>query len=172
MRLLIFLLLAADVLPAACMVAGTVTQVHDGDTFHLRVSSRVGSCRDMRDVVSIRIAHIDAPELRQEFGAEAGDQLGHLIAGREVAVSVTGASYGRVVGDVQWGYTDVGAAMIDAGAAWLYRPPALVRRWRIRTPRRDRELAAREAAAKRARRGLWGMPKPVPPWRFRHPAAQ
>ena len=54
------------------------------------------------------------------------------------------------------GGTDVGEAMVRAGAAWHYtRYSDSVR------------LAAAEREARQARRGLWHSASPQPPWTFR-----
>ncbi len=66
--------------------------------------------------------------------------------------------YGRSVGRVWAGATDVIAAMVRDGAAWVYRRYS-----------QDRSLLQLEAEAKSARRGLWGLPEAerTPPWEWR-----
>jgi endonuclease YncB( thermonuclease family) len=57
------------------------------------------------------------------------------------------------VGDV-----DVNAALVEQGAAWVYRQYA-----------RDQSLFRLEEQAKAAKRGLWGLPdaQRCPPWDWR-----
>jgi endonuclease YncB( thermonuclease family) len=46
--------------------------------------------------------------------------------------------------------------MLKEGMAWWYRDYS-----------KNKHLGAVEEAARRARRGLWSDPNPVPPWVFR-----
>ena len=66
--------------------------------------------------------------------------------------------YGRTVGRVFVGATDVNAEMIRQGAAWVYRQYL-----------KDQSLLALEQQAKAAKRGLWGLPETerCPPWDWR-----
>lgn len=66
--------------------------------------------------------------------------------------------YGRTVGRVYVGDTDVNAELVKQGAAWVYRQYA-----------KDPSLYALENEAKAARRGLWGLPETerCPPWDWR-----
>lgn len=67
--------------------------------------------------------------------------------------------YGRTVGRVYVGATDVNAEMIRQGAAWAYRQYL-----------KDQSLLRLEAEAKAAKRGLWALPEAqrMPPWEWRH----
>jgi endonuclease YncB( thermonuclease family) len=51
-------------------------------------------------------------------------------------------------------------SLVKAGLAWHFKRYSS-----------DKVLAAEEEAARKAQRGLWAMPNPVPPWDFRkaHP---
>jgi endonuclease YncB( thermonuclease family) len=87
--------------------------------------------------------------------------LAALVFRRRVTVVVVDTDrYGRTVGRVIAGGTDVNAAMVRRGAAWVYRAysddPALLRL---------------EAEARAARRGLWALPEAQrqPPWDWRRP---
>ena len=66
--------------------------------------------------------------------------------------------YGRTVGRVFVGQTDVNAALVRQGAAWVYRQYA-----------HDPALLVLEQAARDDRRGLWALPEAerVPPWEWR-----
>lgn len=66
--------------------------------------------------------------------------------------------YGRTVGRVYVEGRDVNAALVTAGAAWVYLQYS-----------RDPRLLALEAEAKTASRGLWGLPEAqrTPPWEWR-----
>ena len=67
--------------------------------------------------------------------------------------------YGRTVGRVYVGATDVNAEMIRQGAAWAYRQYL-----------KDQSLLRLEPEAKAAKRGLWALPEAqrMPPWEWRH----
>lgn len=78
---------------------------------------------------------------------------------RDVLVETTTTDrYGRTVGRVYVEGRDVNAALVTAGAAWVYRQYS-----------RDPRLLALEAGAKTASRGLWGLPEAqrTPPWEWR-----
>ena len=65
--------------------------------------------------------------------------------------------YGRMVGRVYVGNTDVNAELIRGGHAWVYRQYVT-----------DRSLFAYVEQAKTNGRGLWGLPEAqVPPWEWR-----
>ncbi|HWX50526.1 MAG TPA: thermonuclease family protein [Roseomonas sp.] len=66
--------------------------------------------------------------------------------------------YGRTVGRVWVGGTDVNAEMVRRGAAWVHRRYS-----------RDPALLVLEQEAQQARRGLWALPEAerVPPWDWR-----
>lgn len=133
---------------ADAQLVGKVVGVHDGDTLTLRTAT---------DTVKVRLAGIDAPELRQDFGTKSKQALSALVFGQIVQIGDGGQDkYGRTIGEVFVAGRRVSVAMVAAGMAWQYR-------------RYDQspELAAAEADARAARRGLWAMPNPVPPWEWR-----
>ena len=67
--------------------------------------------------------------------------------------------FGRTVGRVYVGDTDVNAELVKRGAAWVYRKYA-----------QDQALYRLEEQAKAAKRGLWALPaaERMPPWEWRH----
>ena len=145
---------AAILLAFACGAAPAtveVVAVHDGDT----VTVLSG-----RKQVRVRLACIDAPEHGQEFGARARQKLSDLVMRKRVALIVIDHDdYGRTVARLLVDGDDVSLAMVSAGVAWHYR---------YHCPD-DRALAAAEAEARDARRGLWADARPEAPWeRRRH----
>ena len=100
---------------AAALLVGTVTQVHDGDTF------RIGDTR-------VRLAAIDANEMNGSchnfcatMSAEASrDHLASLALGRRVECEKTGTSYRRVVAFCRVGGVDLSCAQVRAGAAIIW----------------------------------------------------
>lgn len=145
----IFLLSFAQAI-AAQTIVGRVVGVHDGDT----ITVLDGGKRQHR----IRLAQIDAPERRQAFGERSRQSLADLVFGKEVEVEVLAIDrYGRKVGKVRAGGMDVNLEQVRRGMAWVYRKYAS-----------DPAYFAIEAEARKAKRGLWAQPNPVPPWEFRH----
>ncbi len=150
---LIFILLAlvASVAMAGESLTGRVIAISDGDTLTLLTV-------DNRQV-KIRLAEIDTPESKQPYGTRARQALSDLAFGKSARVDVQETDrYGRSVGRVFVGATDVNAALVEQGAAWVYRQYA-----------RDPRLLTLEAEAKAARRGLWALPEAerMPPWEWR-----
>lgn len=83
----------------ADVIWGDVTQVIDGDTFDVNVThySRTNAVR-YNDRERIRVAGIDAPELRTRFGLRAKQQLERALLGEHVRLNVQSRDvYGRLV---------------------------------------------------------------------------
>jgi len=148
----LLILLGVAAAQARADFCGRVVKVHDGDT----VTVLAGGAERR-----VRLAGIDAPERGQPYGSASRRALALLVGGRGVEVIESGTdSYGRTLGRVRVAGTDVNAAQVRDGYAWVYR--------RFEN---DLALVTQEAEAKAARRGLWRDPEPVPPWvwRERHP---
>lgn len=133
-------------------LSGRVVGVVDGDTLELLTPER--------RMVRIRLAEIDAPEHDQPWGRRAKQALSTLVFGRSVTVRTVDIDrYGRTVGRVYAGGTDVNREMVREGAAWAYRAYLT-----------DPALLTAEAEARRAHAGLWSLPpsQATPPWDWRH----
>ena len=129
-----------------------VIDVIDGDTF---------TCfTDENDLLKVRLAEIDAPELNQPYGEHSKQSLSKLISSEMVRLDITDTdSYGRSVGRVKRSDgIDVNAEQLRAGAAWVYRKHL-----------EDKSLLVLEAKAKNDQRGLWSLPTTdqTPPWEWR-----
>jgi endonuclease YncB( thermonuclease family) len=147
---LLFLALFAVASAKAAEYTGKVVAIADGDTLTLLVDHRQ---------LKIRLAEIDTPERGQPYGSRAKEVLSKLAFGKRARVVVVDRDrYGRTVGRVYVGDMDVNAEMVRRGAAWVYRKYA-----------KDPALFALEAEARKAKRGLWGLPEAerVPPWEWR-----
>lgn len=158
----------APVAGYAAALSGTVVTVIDGDTVVVR------------DAIArrheVRIAGIDAPEMRQAYGARSRRHLAELLYGRAVTVSwYKHDRYGRVLARIAVGVrepcgaatctrqVDVGHAQIAAGLAWHDREhlDEQTAEERVRYGRAEQDARARRA-------GLWAEARPMPPWRYRH----
>jgi endonuclease YncB( thermonuclease family) len=126
-----------------------VISVHDGDTLTV-----VAQGKPLR----VRLADVDAPELRQSYGLRSKQSLADLCLDKQAHVSVvshdrSGAALGRVVCDG----VDASAEQVQRGMAWVYQ-----RRASSASP-----LYFLEDQAQRAREGLWADRAPSPPWAYR-----
>lgn len=144
---------------AAESIRGMVRTVYDGDTL-LLVARPQGTLK-------VRLYGIDAPETAkpdqpgQPYGALAKRVLMYKLLGKPVTVEVKDQDqYGRVVGVVRLGGTDINAAMVAEGLAWAYR--------QYLQGSYASEYLHLEETARRRRLGLWQQSNPQPPWEFRH----
>jgi micrococcal nuclease len=147
---ILFLLLAslAACTPTSDQLTGKVIGVSDGDTIKILVNKKQ---------VTVRLEGIDAPEAKQSFGTKSKQALSDMIFGREVTITDTSDDrYGRTLGTVMLGSTNINAKMIEDGWAWHYEKY-----------NKDKRMAELEKEAKAAKRGLWADSNPLPPWEFR-----
>ena len=136
-------------------LVGRVIGVSDGDTIVI-----LG--RDQQQH-KVRLNGIDAPEMGQESGRVAKENLSRLVFGREVSVNwMKRDRYDRLLGRVFIGSTDVNLAQLGAGLAWYYRA------YESDVAAADRSTFDRvEREARAARRGLWHSGTAIPPWDYR-----
>ncbi|MDD2712806.1 MAG: thermonuclease family protein [Simplicispira sp.] len=131
-----------------------VVAISDGDT----LTARCGQSGDYRQV-KVRIAAIDAPELRQAFGQRARQNLAQLCFLQQARIEpLTRDAYGRTVANVRCGNTDVASAQVRAGLAWVYTPYA----------KKHPQLAPLQHQVRASKVGLWSQPRPQAPWTYRH----
>jgi endonuclease YncB( thermonuclease family) len=110
--------------PLAATYDAVVTAVIDGDTIEARVQVWFGQ----EIVTRVRLAGIDAPELRGACGAErhraiaARDRLIELVAGRRVSLRQVSADkyFGRVVAEVVTDSGEIGEMLRREGHAAPY----------------------------------------------------
>jgi micrococcal nuclease len=148
MRLIGVILLFAQIGPAQSF-AGRVIGVADGDTLDVLVN---------REPRRVRLADVDAPEKGQAYGQRAKQAVSALAFGKTVTVVVKGQDrYRRTLGEVLLADgSSLNKQLVRDGWAWQYKRYSS-----------DRVLAALEAEARQARRGLWADPHARPPWEFR-----
>jgi len=130
----------------------TVIRVTDGDTLVVRTA-------DFEDL-KIRLYGIDAPESRQEGGAEATEAL-RPLQGRQVTILDMGTDrYSRTVGLVEYKGQSVNLGQVVQGWAWHY-----VKYCQDQPICGEIEKAEAKARAKGI--GLWKEKEPTPPWEWR-----
>lgn len=144
----------------ADVLLGHVVAVSDGDTITVLDGSK------QRHVV--RLIGIDAPEKAQAFGQKAKQSLSELVFDRDVSVTwFKRDRYGRTVGQVRIGDTDVCLEQIKRGMAWHYkdyeREQSLEDRSRYTTA---------EEKARITKSGLWADNNPIEPSKYRHSKAK
>ena len=126
-----------------------VLSVTDGDTCRAQLTGG--------PPFTIRVADIDAPELKQRDGTWSALVLQNLLAtGQPIMAAASVDRYGRTIARLTVNGTDVGTYMVANGAAWHYH---------LYSTRG--ELAGLQTHAKSQRLGLWGSASPVPPWDWR-----
>ena len=137
-------------------ITGNVVGVADGDTITVLDADKVQH--------KIRLAGIDAPEKKQEFGNRSKESLSDLVFDKTVNVETEKRDrYGREIGKVLVNGQDVNLVQVERGMAWFYRQYQ-----REQSPNDRRLYEAAEDAARADKRGLWRDAEPLPPWEFRH----
>lgn len=157
--ILVMVLVAGPAWPGSCQHAyqALVIAVHDGDTITVLPD-------DKRDSVTIRVNHLDTPELEyrdrhgnlrwpnQPYGQQARAALLTMAWGEEVTICPQFESYGRTGATVFLNGQDMAEHMAALGLAWVS----------CRATCRDVRGAADRA--KTAGRGLWSDPNPRCRW--------
>lgn len=167
--LTIFLLASWASGQQARTLEGRVIGVHDGDTMTVLDAAK--------KQWKIRLAGIDAPELKQAFGQKAKQELSNVVYGREVRVTYDKTDrYGRIVGVVYPkppgnnaldGIFAANLWMVRSGFAWHYKQYQSEQ-----TPSARKAYAEAENEARRERFGIWSEENPTPPWEFRNGPAK
>jgi micrococcal nuclease len=135
--------------PAPAAATWLVVSVHDGDTVRALDPDKVEH--------RVRLTGIDAPELGQAFGRVARDRLRELALRQRVVVHLHDRDrYGRDLATLEAGGKDLCRQLVAEGLAWHFTRYS-----------DDAGLAAAEAEARAAGRGLWADPEPVAPWDWR-----
>lgn len=141
--------------PAERKIAGKVIRVSDGDT--------IAVLDEYKSTYKIRFEGIDAPESKQDFGQKSKKSLSDMVFGKQVVVITSKVDkYGRFVGKVMLGETDINLEQLKGGFAWHYK------KYADEQKEADRILYAKiETEAKAAKLGLWAYSEPTPPWDWR-----
>lgn len=137
-------------------ITGNVVGVADGDTITVLDADKVQH--------KVRLTGIDAPEKKQPFGNRSKQSLSDMVYNKTVTVVTDKRDrYGRELGKVLAGGKDVNLEQVRAGMAWHYKA------YERTQPANDRQAYAdAENEARVAKRGLWVVADPTPPWEWRH----
>ena len=129
-------------------ITGRVVSVHDGDTLTVLEGTTQ---------IKVRLAEIDAPELKQRYGRRATLAIVVRLLGRQVAIEPAGKDrYGRILGTVFLGPDSVNLWLVRNGWAWRYEKYS-----------KSDILKQAQDEAKKERKGLWSDSSPVEPWEWR-----
>jgi micrococcal nuclease len=129
---------------------GVVEKVIDGDS--IKVREEGGS-----EVHEIQIEGTDAPEAKQDYGAQSTEALRKMVLDRKVRITWTKKdNFGRRLAQVYVGDEQINRNMIRDGHAWHFK-----------RYNQSKELAQLEEEAKKSKRGLWGRENPQAPWDYR-----
>ena len=145
---------AANIPVGENTVEGEVVDVGSGDSITIVDSNK--------QEYQIRLEGIDAPEMDQEFGPEAQENLFTLVYGKTVQANLQKTdSDGAVVGKVLLDGKNVGLEQLKAGLAWHDKNAVL--------DQTEKDIyAGNEIAAKGDGNGLWAAANPLPPWELRN----
>ena len=137
------------------VIEGKVINVHDGNTITVLDQDN--------KKFHIRLQGIDAPELKQEFGAVSQQNLSRMVLGKQVTIVWTKVDkYRRTVGTIMLDGHDVNIEQVKAGMAWHFKKYE-----DEQNPEDRRTYSAAEQSARAGALGLWKAPSPTAPgdWR-------
>ena len=136
-------------------VDGLIIKVVDGDTVQIKNTDN--------EILRIRLKHIDAPELDQEFGNESKLILQRFILNKKVKIIGNKRDrYKRLLGIVILDEVDINLEMIKVGAAWHFKKYAEFDQTKNQYLIYDKN----EYQAKLKKIGLW-KENPISPWQWR-----
>jgi len=160
---------------AATAILCLVLSVSDGDT----LKALCDEASLPQNLLTVRLASIDAPESNQAFGRRARQALSELVLDKMARLECRGSPdrYGRSVCKVMVAPSsctrepcartlDAGLAMVTLGLAW-WEPHFAEEQ----TPQERGQYEFAEVEAKAKHAGLWRDGDPVAPWTWRqeHP---
>ncbi len=141
-----------DVISKNKILSARVIRILDGDTVEILYNQLP---------IKLRLEHIDTPEKRgkQPFGKRAKIVLSDLCFNQMVKIHSEGDfdRNGRLIGVI---FNNKGLnlnkEMVRLGMAWHYKKYSS-----------DISYDVLENEARKAKKGLWSDPNPIPPWDFR-----
>lgn len=130
-------------------ITGKVISITDGDTLTILTSDK--------KQVKIRLAHIDAPEKKQDFGEKSKQNLANLCFGKNAIAKIQSKDrYKRLIAEVFCDGENANLQQVKSGLAWHYKAYS-----------KSKIYANAELEAKKQNLGLWILKNPTPPWEFR-----
>jgi endonuclease YncB( thermonuclease family) len=140
----------------AAVLSGQVVAISDGDTVKVLDESK--------QLHTIRLMGIDAPEKAQPFGQRSKQSLSSLIYLQQVRVHWDKKDkYGRIVGQIRdLAGVDICLGQIKRGMAWHYK-----QYMKEQSPEDQESYAKAEEIARQESIGLWAEKSPTPPWIWR-----
>jgi micrococcal nuclease len=147
--LMVFLLAFAS--NAMAQHTAKIVRVWDADTYSLLVKGKI---------IVARLTNIDAPELKQNFGEAAKQQVSQILLGKTVSFDSLGTDkYKRQLVSIRIDSKALDSLLLRNGWAWLYLEYC-----------NDANLANLQRLAINEHKGLWvcGVNSVCPPWLYRH----
>lgn len=123
-------------------LAGTVTEVLDGDTVKVEVT--------------VRLDEVDCPEKNQLGGSKSIEWMRDNLRGEKIfLVGMKREFYGRILAHVRKRGLDVGEQLVGKGLCWQYKSS------------KDEELKKLQEDAREKKIGIWESKSVQEPWEFR-----
>ncbi|WP_051203981.1 thermonuclease family protein [Hugenholtzia roseola] len=130
-----------------------VLKVLDGDTFVVQYHNLP---------ITIRLANIDVPELRTDFGKKVQRYLSDLILSQEVEIQVFKKdTYGRYLAEVHFKNESLDEKLVSEGLAWHWEKYSL-----------KPELTNLERFAQDQKMGIWSEEFKEVHYTLRHPQSK
>lgn len=136
------------ILLTSCCNTKPFIQVIDGDSVRIIKNGKV---------INVRLAHIDAPELKQNYGLHAKEYLQQRLINSNFTITYTGKGiYGRPLGIIYIGEENINLSLVKNGLAWHYKKYSKLM---IYSNYQD--------IARKNRKGLWCEGITLEPWNYR-----
>ncbi|HMN33046.1 MAG TPA: thermonuclease family protein [Chitinophagaceae bacterium] len=127
-----------------------VIKIKDGDTFVILVN---------QTPLTVRFAHVDCPEKKQDFGNRAKEFVSQRAFGKNIHLLHNNQydSHGRLIAEIilEDG-TNLNKELVRNGLAWHFKKYST-----------SKVYAALEMQARKQKIGVWSMPNPIAPWEWR-----
>jgi len=125
-----------------------ITRITDGDTM---TASYYGL------PITIRLADIDTPEIKQDFGKAAKAWANFMALGKDAQFKLVNKDrYGRYIGVLTIDGVNINKYFVQNGYAWWYDAYS-----------DDISYKKLQEEAKRKKLGLWRYSNRIPPWEYR-----
>jgi micrococcal nuclease len=125
---------------------GKVTAIVDGRTISVEVAQN--------KAVQVELNCIEVPEPEQQLAETVKEHLAVLVLNKTVKVRQLRNFVDFIVAEVYLGEINISLQMLRDGAAWKYGCA-------------EEDYGVVEEAAKKEKRGIWGIPDLKPAWVFR-----